>query len=86
MPIIRATLKSDSSTAPTASVRLRPRHSVRAANTPITSPGRANLVPSHGSAPSRAKQPKAERQPGRSPSRSASSAAPVSAAPALSSG
>jgi hypothetical protein len=86
MPTISATLKSDSSTAPTASVRLRARHRVRAANTPITRPGRANLVPSHGSAPSRAKQPKAERRPGRSSSRTASSAAPASAAPALSSG
>jgi hypothetical protein len=86
MPIMSATLNSDSSTAPTASVRLRARQSVRAANTPITSPGSANFVPSHGSMPSRAKQPKAGRQPGRSSSRSASSAAPASAAPALSSG
>jgi hypothetical protein len=86
MPTISATLNSDSSTAPTASVRLRARQRERAANTPITSPGSANLVPSHGSIPSRAKQPKAGRQPGRSSSRSASSAAPASAAPALSSG
>ena len=86
MPTISATLKSDSSTAPTARVRLRARHSERAANTPITSPGRANLVPSQGSMPSRAKQPKAGRQPGRSSSFRASSAAPASAAPALSSG
>jgi hypothetical protein len=86
MPTISATLNRDSSTAPTARVRRRARHSVRAANTPITSPGSANLVPSHGSAPSRAKQPKAERQPGRSWSRTACSAAPASAAPAVSSG
>jgi hypothetical protein len=86
MPTISATLNSDSSTAPTASVRRRARHSERAANTPITSPGRANFGPSQGSAPSSAKQPKAGRQPGRRSSRSASSAAPASAAPALSSG
>ena len=85
-PTISATLNSDSSTAPTASVRRRARHSVRAANTPITSPGSAYLVPSQGSTPSRAKQPKAERQPGRSSSRSASSVAPAKAAPAVSSG
>ncbi len=86
MPIISATLKSDSSTAPIASVRLRARQRERAANTPITSPGRANLVPSQGSMPSRAKQPKAARQSGRSSSLRASSAAPASAAPAVSSG
>jgi hypothetical protein len=86
MPTISATLNSDSSTAPTASVRRRARHSVRAANTPITRPGRANLVPSHGSTPSRAKQPKAARRLGRSSSCRASSAAPASAAPAVSSG
>jgi hypothetical protein len=86
MPTISATLNSDSSTAPTASVRLRARHKVRAANPPITSPGSANLVPSHGSTPSSAKQPKAARQPGRSSRRRASSAAPLSAAPAVNSG
>jgi hypothetical protein len=86
MPTIRATLNSDSSTDPTASVRLRACHSERAANTPITRPGRANLVPSQGSMPSSAKQPKAERQPGRWSSRRASRAAPASAAPAVSSG
>jgi hypothetical protein len=85
-PTISAMLNSDSSTAPTASVRLRARHRERAANTPITSPGRANLVPSHGSTPSRPKQPKAARQPGRPWSRRARSAAPARAAPALSSG
>jgi hypothetical protein len=86
MPIIRATLNSDSSTAPTARVRLRARHSERAANTPMTRPGRANLTPSQGSMPSRAKHPKASRPRGRSSSFRASSAAPASAAPALSSG
>jgi hypothetical protein len=86
MPTISATLNSDSSTAPTASVRVRARHSVRVANTPITRPGSANFVPIHGSIPSRAKQPKAARQPGRSSSCRASSAAPASAAPAVSSG
>jgi len=86
MPTISATLNSESSTAPTASVRLRARHSVRAAKTPITRPGSANLVPSQGSMPSSAKQPKAARQPGCSSSCRASSAAPASAAPAVSSG
>jgi hypothetical protein len=86
MPTISATLKRDSSTAPTARVRLRERHSVRAAKTPITSPGSTNFVPSHGSVPSSAKHPNAARQPGRSSRRSASSAAPASTAPAVSSG
>jgi hypothetical protein len=81
-----ARLKSDTSTEPTASVRLRARHMVRAANTPITTPGRTNLVPSHGSVPRRKKQPNAERQPGLASSRSASSAAPARAAPALAAG
>jgi hypothetical protein len=86
MPTNSATLNSDSSTDPTASVRLPERHSARAATAPITTPGSTNFVPSHGSAPSNAKQPKAARQPGRASSRMASSAAPASTAPALSSG
>jgi hypothetical protein len=86
IPTISATLNSDSSTAPTASVRLRARQRLCAANAPITRPGSANLVPSQGTAPSSAKQPKAGRQPGRSSRRRANSAAPASAAPALSSG
>jgi hypothetical protein len=82
----RATEKSDSSTAPTASVRRRARQIERAAKAPITRPAGTNFVPSHGSAPSRRKQSDASRSATRVSSRSASSAAPASAAAAASSG
>lgn len=81
-----ATLNSATSTDPTASVPRRARRSERTASAPIISPASTNLVPSHGSAPSRTKQANASRRRTRSDSRSASSAAPASAAPALSSG
>ncbi len=67
-------------------MRLRERHSVRAAKTPITIPAGTNFVPSHGSVPSSRKQPNASGRVIRSWSRNASSAAPASAVAALSSG
>ena len=81
-----ATENSDSSIAPTASVRRRDRQIERAAKAPITTPAATNFVPSHGSEPSRTKQANASRRDTRSSSRSASSAAPASAAAAASSG
>ena len=86
MPTHSATLNSDTSTAPIVSVRLRERHSARAASTPITAPAGTKRTPSQGSVPSSAKQPNAGRQLGRSSSWRASSAAPASTAPAVSSG
>jgi hypothetical protein len=81
-----ATENSDSSTAPTASVRRRARHSVRAANAPITTPAATNLVPSHGMAPRRTKHSAASCHRTRDDSRTASSAEAASAAAAASSG
>ncbi|MEA2406893.1 MAG: hypothetical protein QOE69_1012 [Thermoleophilaceae bacterium] len=81
-----ATENSDNSTVPTASVLRRARQSERAANAPITTPAGTNFVPSHGSALSSRKQATASLRDTRSCSRSASSAAPASAAAALSSG
>jgi hypothetical protein len=82
----RATENSDSSTAPTASVRRRARQIERAANTPITTPASTNLVPSQGSVPSRRKHSDASRHVTRVSSRTASRAAPASALAAASSG
>ena len=79
-------LNRDSSTAPTASTRRRERHSARAATNPTTAPARANFVPSHGSSPSSAKQPKARRREGCTPGPTTSRAAPARAAAAVSSG
>ena len=81
-----ATENSDSSTTPTASVRRRERQMARAAKRPITTPAAANLVPSHGSAPRSTKQRAASPIVTRRASRTASSAAPASAAPAAGSG
>ena len=67
-------------------MRWRERHSVRAANTPITTPAGTNFVPSHGSVPSRRKQLAAALREMCSCNRNASSAAPTSAVPAASSG
>ncbi len=58
----------------------------RMAKPAITIPAGTNLVPSQGRAPSRAKQPKAARLDTLSSSRAARSAAPASAAAAVSSG
>ena len=69
-----------------ASVRLRERHSVRPAKTPITIPAGTNFVPSHGKLPSNRKQPTARGRVISSWSRSASSPAPASAVAAASSG
>jgi len=81
-----ATLNSDSSTAPMASVRRCARHSPRAAAKPTTSPASANFVLSHGRTPSRAKHTKASRRDGLASSRRLSSADAARIAPAASSG
>ena len=86
MPTYSAALKPAISTDPIASVRRRARHRARAANQPITRPAGTNLVPSQGSAASRAKQANASRLRGLPSSLSASRAAPARQAPALSSG
>jgi hypothetical protein len=82
----RPTENSDTSTAPTASVRRRARQIDLAANAPITTPAAANFVPSQGRAPSRRKHSAASRNDTRVSSRTASSVAPASAVAAASSG
>jgi hypothetical protein len=74
------------STAPTASVRLRPDQIVRTAKAPIMTPAGTNFVPSHGRAPSNTKQSAASIHLTRVHNLTASSAAAASAAAAASSG
>jgi hypothetical protein len=86
MATYRATENSDSSTAPTASVRRRARQIERAANAPIRKPAGTNFVPSHGNAPSSRKHSDASRHDTLVSSRTASRAAPARAVAAASSG
>ena len=81
-----ATDTSDSSTPATASVRRLVRQIARVANAATTSPAGTNFVPSHGSDPSSRKQAAVARRETCSSSFTASSAAPASAVPAVSSG